>query len=300
MSKRHNLHGSLIIELLVVCSLVALLLPFLVVALLRMQERHLLIKTYQDQQVIKAAIDAHFQAQWSRLRPASCLIDESLFLIIESGMSPPLRLATRTIDKESDWLRAVDYGLCRGTVRVNGNPLDTSLSCHWKAGDSVRFSSCESYFPGQILSVSAQHSRIELIGGELVEDAIGQSGIIESQDEFYWYISEGKGGQNAFWRTPRESGNSLELWSGIERLSVFPLLDDNLDGRVDALDTGYGQFSLAKVRGLWVEYQYRLHDCKSERDTQLAQDYRSMRGETWRYFSPCQGVGNQIIVLKGL
>ena len=164
----------------------------------------------------------------------------------------------------------------------------------------MRFSSCESYFPGQILSVSAQHSRIELIGGELVEDAIGQSGIIESQDEFYWYISEGKGGQNAFWRTPRESGNSLELWSGIERLSVFPLLDDNLDGRVDALDTGYGQFSLAKVRGLWVEYQYRLHDCKSERDTQLAQDYRSMRGETWRYFSPCQGVGNQIIVLKGL
>jgi hypothetical protein len=300
MIKRRHLRGSLLIELLLVCTLVALFLPFLVVALVRLQERHLLVQTYQDQQVIKAAIEAHFQAQWSRLVPASCLVDESLFLTIESGMSPPLRLATRTIDKESDWLRAVDYGLCRGTVTVHSNPLETSLSCHWKAGDHVRFSSCDSQYQGQILNVSAHKSRIELEGGEFAEQAIGQSGVVESQDEFYWYISEGKGGQNAFWRTPKESGNSLELWSGIERLSVFPLLDGNLDGKVDVLDTGYGQFSLANVRGLWVEYQYRLHDCKSERETPFAQDYRSMRGETWRYFSPCQGVGNHIIVLKGM
>jgi hypothetical protein len=310
MNERRHLKGSLLIELLVVCALIALFLPLVVTALVRMQERHLLAQTYQDQQTIKAAIDAHFQAQWARLVPASCLVSDDLFLTIESGMSPPLRLATRIVDKESDWLRGVDYGLCRGSVSVADNPFETRLSCHWKVGDNVRFSSCESYHQGQVLSVSAQKSSIQLAGdtftegnfaeGKVTESAIGQSGIIESQDGFYWYVSEGKEGRNAFWRTPLESGNSLELWNGVERLSVFPLLDDDQDGMVDALDTRYGHFALSHLRGLWVEYQYRLNDCKSERNTQLEQEYLSMRGDVWRYSSPCQGVGNQIIVLKGI
>lgn len=293
MNQRRYMKGSLLIELLVVCGLIALFLPFLVMAIARMQERHLLAQTYQDQHTIKAAIDAHLKAQWARLLPASCIIDESLYLTIESGMSPPVRLAARPVDKDSDWLKGVDYGLCRSSVIVNNNPMKTTMACHWKAGDRTTFSSCEANYKGQVLSESASKSLIKL------EDdlAIGQSGIIESEDGFYWYLSEGKDGWNALWRTPQESGNSLELWNGIERFAVLPLLDDSQDGLVDTLDTRYGRFPLKSLRGLWVEYQYRLSDCKADRDADFQQEYRSMRGETWHYFSPCQGVGNQIIVL---
>jgi hypothetical protein len=293
MNQRQNIKGSLLIELLVACGLIALFLPFLVIAIARMQERHLLAQTYQDQQTIKAAIDQHLKAQWARLLPASCAIDESLFLIIESGMSPPIRLATRRIDKDSDWVKGVDYGLCRSSVTVRKNPMETTMSCHWKVGERATFSSCESHYNGHIFSESSSKSLIQLDDNS----AIGQSGIIQSEDGFYWYVSEGKDGWNALWRTPEESGNSLELWNGLERFAVFPLLDDSQDGLVDTLDTQYGRFPLKNLRGLWVEYQYRLSDCKADRDAEFLQEYASMRGEKWHYYSPCQGVGNQIIVL---
>lgn len=284
------------IELLVVCALVALFLPFVVSALVRMQERHLLGQAYQDQQAIRAAIDAHFQAQWARLVPASCRIGDDVFITIESGRSPPTRLASRDLDRQSDWIRGTDYGLCRGTVTVKENPFETTLSCPWKVGDSVRFSSCEAIFEGQVFSVSAQKSVLQLKGGDVAHQAIGQSGILENQESFYWYISPGRDGRLAFWRTPEQSGNALELWNGLERMSVFPLLDESSNAKVDTLDTRYGRFSLNVLRGLWVEYQYQLSHCQFETN-QSEQAYLSMRGEVWRYSSPCQGVGNHIIVL---
>ena len=147
----------------------------------------------------------------------------------------------------------------------------------------------------QVLSVTSTQTQIQLMD----DTAIGKSGILESQDGFYWYLSPGKNGGTAFWRTPEESGNSLELLNGIERLAIFPLLDENNDGSVDTLVTNYGDFSLKALRGLWIEYQYVLDDCQSERGVQLEQSYLSMRSETWSYTSPCQNIGNQIIVLKG-
>lgn len=293
MNQRRYLKGNLLIELLVVCGLIAVFLPFLVIAIARMQERHLLAQIYQDQHTIKAAIDAHFKAQWSRLLPASCAIDESLYLTIESGMSPPMRLVTRIVDKYSDWLQGVDHGLCRSSVTVRSNPMETSMACHWKAGDKANFSSCESHYKGQVLSVSSRKSQIKLAD----DLAVGQSGILESEDGFYWYVSQGKDGSNALWRTPEESGNSLELWNGIERMAIFPMLDNNQDGLVDTLDTQYGRFPLKNLRGLWVEYQYRLSDCQVARDAEFLEEYHSMRGEKWHYYSPCQSVGNQIIAL---
>ncbi|WP_392384595.1 type II secretion system protein [Marinomonas primoryensis] len=296
MSRRTQMKGSLLIEMLVACALISLFLPFLVSALARLQERHLLAQTYQDQHEIKAAIDAHFQAQWTRLVPANCAMDESLFLTIQSGESPPIRLASRKVSSGSDWIKGTDYGLCRGAVTVSSNPFETNLLCHWKVGDRTNFSSCESFFSGQVVSVSSHKSKIELTD----DLAIGQSGMIESQDGFYWYLSPGKEGGGAFWRTPEESGNSLELLNGIERLSIFPLLDEDDNGLVDSLDTRYGPFALNKLRGLWVEYQYRLSNCKSDRQESFTQEYHSMRGDDWHYLPPCQGVGNQIIVLKGM
>ncbi|NLQ18423.1 hypothetical protein HGG82_12440 [Marinomonas sp. M1K-6] len=299
MNRRVHLHGGLLVELLLVCALIAMFLPFLVTALSRLQERHLLAETYQQQQALNAAIEAHFQAQWSRLVPANCRPNDALFLTIQSGASPPDRLASRSVAADSDWLQGRDYGLCRRAIEVSENPFESTLACHWKAGDRVTFSSCESYYQGEVLSVSTHKSVIQLAGDGTADGAIGQSGMLESQDGFYWYVSKGKDGLNAFWRTPEESGNSLELWNGIERLSVFPLLDNNQDGLVDTLDTRYGDIRLTHLRGLWVEYQYRLSDCLAIDDQWQTQEYTSMRGDSWQYASPCQGVGNQIIVLKG-
>lgn len=290
-----HLRGSLLVELLLVIVLVSLFLPFLVTALSRLQERHLLAQTYQDQHKIKAAIDAHFKAQWARLVPANCSDDADLFLTIQSGTSKPDRLSSRTLIEDSDWLRGVDYGSCRASVTVSENPFETPLDCHWKAGDSMTFSNCATSVSGQVLSVTSTKSTVQLEEGF----TLGLSGVLESQDGFYWYLSPGKDGWAAFWRTPEESGNSLELLNGVERLAVFPLLDEDDNSLVDTLDTGYGDYSLKNVRGLWVEYQYRLSNCKSSSGVQLEQNYVSMRGDTWSYASPCQGVGNQIIVLKG-
>ena len=304
---RSKIQGSLLLELLVVVLLISLFLPFLVSALGRLQERQLLAQTYQDQHKFKAAIDAHFSAQWARLVPANCSDNDALFLTIGSGAFKPDRLSSRTVMADSDWLQGSDYGACRASITISENPFEITLDCHWKAGDSMTFSHCAASYSGQVLSVTSSNSTRQLEGGftfggllEGESDPLeSQSGVIESQDGFYWYLSPGKDSGTAFWRTPEESGNSLELLNGIERLAIFPLLDNGDSGSVDTLATGYGNFSLKSLRGLWIEYQYRLDDCHSERGVQLDQEYFSMRGETWHYRSPCQGIGNQIIVLKG-
>jgi len=132
------------------------------------------------------------------------------------GESPPVRLASRKVSSGSDWIKGTDYGLCRGAVTVSSNPFETNLSCHWKVGDRTNFSSCESSFPGQVVSVSSHKSKIELTD----DLAIGQSGMIESQDGFYCIYRLEKREAMRFGRTPEESGNSLELLNGIERLSI--------------------------------------------------------------------------------
>ncbi|TYL47577.1 type II secretion system protein [Marinomonas sp. IMCC 4694] len=294
MTFKYQHQGSILIEMLVACVLIAIFLPLLVVASTRLQERHRLAQAYQDQFEIKAAIEAHFQAQWARLVPANCYPDDTALLTIGSGMSPPVRLASRKVAESSDWIKGTDYGLCRRSLTVHENPLEVSMACHWRVGDPVVFSSCNAGFSGQLTYVNSRGNRSRIAFDD--EDVIGQSGVIESQNGFYWYLSPGKDGREAFWRTPAESGNSLELFNGIERVAIFALLDENNDGLVDALGASYGDVSLKKLRGLWVEYQYHLRDCGVQKMTLSMREYVSMRGETWSYFAPCQGVGNQIII----
>ena len=102
---KSQLKGSLLLELLVVCLLISLFLPFLVAALGRLQERHFLAQIYQDQHKFKAAIDAHFNAQWARLVPANCYDGSDVFLTIGSGSAKPDRLSSRVVMATSDWLK---------------------------------------------------------------------------------------------------------------------------------------------------------------------------------------------------
>lgn len=299
--QRRNQRGSLLLEVMVACLLISIILPILVMALSSFQQRQVLAQRYQDHQNRRAAINAHFRAQWSRLIPAHCFEDSILTLTIQPGHNLPSRLSNRSVENHSDWLLGVDYGACRTSLAVSSNPFTTSIDCHWKAGNEVTFSSCGVSVKGQLLSVYNSGSSIQLEN----DTALGHSGIVESEDAFYWYLREGKDGSTAFWRTPVLSGNSLELMNGIERLALFPLLDTSNDGFVDSLATNYGDFSLQQVRGIWVEYMYRLTDCQEEqgvfsRQENIIQEYTSMRGEAWLYQSQCQAVANQIIKLRSV
>ncbi|WP_394178722.1 hypothetical protein [Marinomonas posidonica] len=296
MVSRMRLMGGILFELLIACAVLGFSLPFMMNALRDSQDEQLKRHAYMQGQSLQSAIDAHFRSQWQRLLPAQCHQDSALSLTIESSANSPARLSARALVAGSDWLLARDHGLCRGSLAVNENPLMVALDCHWDVGDPVRFSSCDRSVLGQIEGISSQGAQIAFT----TDDVLGQSGVIASEDGFYWYLAEGKTGQSALWRSPEVSGNALELWNGIERLSILPLLDQDQNGFVDTLDTRYGHYALQQVRALWVEYQYRLWDCHLDLTEAVPLSYLSMRGEEWQYHRPCQQVGNQIIELRGM
>ncbi|AEF54167.1 hypothetical protein [Marinomonas posidonica] len=295
MRSRVALAGGILFELLIACAVLSLCLPFMMSALRDIQGEQFKRQVYQQGQSLQSAIDAHFRSQWQRLLPAQCQLNSEASLTIQSSAKPPKRLSARSLLAGSDWLLARDYGLCRASIEVTENPLTVALACHWKSGDQVRFSSCNGSFLGQVMAVSSQGAKVTFD----TDQVLGQSGVIASEDSFYWYLAEGKTGQGALWRSPEVSGNALELWNGIERLSIFPLLDQDQNGFVDTLDTRYGHYALQHVRALWVEYQFRLGDCQVDQEKEAPQRYLSMRGEEWQYQRPCQQVGNQIIDLQG-
>ncbi|WP_133011616.1 hypothetical protein [Marinomonas flavescens] len=292
--RRATLRGSLLLELMVACVLLAVILPLLIPSLWQLRARHNLTLTYLDQAVFESALGAQFKAHWGRLLPAGCNIDNALNLVIGAGNNLPERLSRRSVSSQSDWLEAMDYGACRLSLNTISNPIETPNSCGLNVGDSVRISTCETSVQAQVTLSTSQKLRFDLLNSSVLT----QTGILESQAAFYWYVGEGKNTQQALWRTPKSSGNSLELWAGLKALTVLPLIDANQDGFVDSINARYGPYSLNKVRALWVEYLYELGNCKAHAQTPITQRYKTMRGNTWEYLSPCQGVGNQIIVLN--
>ncbi|BFM48961.1 hypothetical protein [Marinomonas sp. THO17] len=294
LAKRRQAAG-IMLELLVACLLLSLMLPLILNSLRDMRLGHIQRQAYQQSLALKSAIDAHLRSQWSRLKPAHCVPSTEALLTITQAQHPPQRLANKNLAAGSDGLLATDVGLCRVSTKVTNNPIKIAVDCHWKAGDAIEFASCEGITKGQVVSVSGDQASLSFADNQL----LGESGVIASQDRFYWYLAEGKAGNTALWRTPAETGSALELWSGIERLSIFPLLDTQQDSLVDSLNTEYGEYSMASVRALWVEYQYRVEDCQWQAEDSAPQEYVSMRGQTWQYRPPCQQVTNQIIDLQG-
>jgi hypothetical protein len=290
-----RLAGSILLELMLVCALLAILLPLLVSPFWQLQKRHSLILTYLDQAKYQTALGAQFTAHWARLLPAGCYLDSTLSLTIGSAQNVPVRLSQRSMSSQSDWLEGMDYGACRVSLDSIQAPLITSNDCDLNVGELVRVASCEASVQAQVTQATDLAVRFDLLGNSVLE----QTGILETRMPFYWYVGEGKNGQQALWRTPTVSGNSLELWSGVMALSVSPLLDEDQDGLVDTIDSRYGSYSLSKVRALWVEYLYELEPCQAATQIPLAQQYQTLRGERWEYLAPCQGVANQIIVLNG-
>lgn len=312
MSRFFVLRGSLMLEVMVACALMAIILPLIGPAVWRLQERHRLAVTYLSQQTFHSALKSQFVAHWSRLRPAGCSVNDDVYLTIGRGTQEPSRLVRRDVEERSDWLEATDYGACRLSVGPLTNPLNISNApaCDLSIGDLLTVSTCLGHADAQVIRTSRDQTRLQLSsfvfsnkerqtdGSKKALSLLGQSGILESQEPFYWYVGQGKNGQPSFWRTPGMSGNSLELWSGLKRMAIFPLLDEDQDGVADTIDKHYGDYALSHTLGLWVEYLYQLPDCDLSERLQIEKVYHSMRGNVWHYQSPCQGVGNQIIVFN--
>ena len=292
MQQRLSSKGSILMELLVACFVVSLVMPFLISAVSRLNEQQLRTSQYLLAQEVENALIDHLKAQWSRLLPAGCLLP-SHTLIIQSSEVIPLKLKRRALDKASDWLGGIDYGLCRFTMTARGQQTHLVDACDWKLGDPVTFTSCVGRYSASITSVNSQGMVVSLAS----QDGIGQSGILESEQAFYWYLADGKNGTLALWRTPSISGRSLELWAGLERMALYPLLDTGQDGLVDSIDTRHGEYALNQVRAIWVEFIYRLPNCVNH--FPLDASYQTMRGEVWSYQPPCTNVGKRIIPIQG-
>lgn len=299
MTRHTTQRGSLLLELMVACAVLAIMLPLLIPSLWQLKTRHNLALTYLDQAAFRSALTAQFKAHWARLLPAGCSIDTGLRLTIGSSSNVPARLSQRSMSNQSDWLEAIDYGACRISLDAIQDPIETTNSCDLSVGDRVRVTTCEASMQVQVTQSTNQKLKFNL-PTSTGSSVLNQTGILESQAGFYWYAGEGKIGQQALWRTPKISGNSLELWSGLKALAILPLMDEDADGLVDSIETRYGEYSLSKVRAVWVEYLYELDNCKASSQLTQPQYYQTMRGDQWEYFSPCQGVGNKIIVLNGV
>lgn len=294
MIRRSAKKGSLLLELMFACAIMGIILPLLIPSIRDMTSRFKHTSLYLEQSKFRSALTAQFDAHWQRLLPASCYQDSHLALTIGKHSSVPTRLSKKALDPASDWLGATDYGACRLSLNEITNPLNITNVCDLNVGEEVRMSTCMASSQGQVIHSSSKQQSLTVLN----DAVLGQTGLLESESPFYWYVAEGKSGQRAFWRTPQRSGNSLELWAGLVHFRVYPLLDLDNDGYVDAIDTTYKDFSLAKVKALWVEYVYELPNCQSHGQGVLAKAYNTLRGDAWQYQAPCQGVANHIVELN--
>ena len=280
-------------ELLVAAFIVALVMPFLVRALSALFAQQQSAGQYLHTLQVQDALVDQLSSQWSRLAPAGCYQDEHAIIRIQSAAQPPLLLKSRSLEATSDWLAGNDYGLCRLSVQASSTKITMPATCYWPKATKVTFSSCQGRYKGTVSASGRQQMTVTLQNNA----GVGQSGVIEAEQGFYWYLATGKSASLALWRTPSERGRSLELWQGLQKLAIYPLLDLDQDGRVDSIDRRYGDYDLRQVKALWVEFSYRLAECRNPQTTALT--YRTLRGQLWTYQPPCEHVATHIIAING-
>lgn len=274
---------ELAISLMVLMVLMQFLLPLLATA---RQQTSIKINML-DQLELKAAVMDHFQAQLSPIFRKACA--NGVNINIEIGPAEgvlPERINSKTLLAQSDWLLASQNGLCSTPLVMSSLTPSLALTCDWDAGDEVIFSSCDASAVGVVNEVSSSSTSLRFSGGEL----IGLSGVLLSQHPYIWYLAKGKS-DNAFWRTPALSGNSLELWDGINYMSIYPLLDLDANGTLDNLTKEYGTYPLAQIKGLWFEMIVKQSACEMDISSSpqgVLTQYTNHRGLDWFYQQGCE------------
>ena len=268
---------ELAVSLVVLMVLMQVLLPMLAnVRDQSVQKTRLLARTE-----LKQAVIDHFQSQLAPLFWRAC--QNANGLNIEIGRSDqvlPERINNKSLLAQSDWLNAPLLGRCSSPFEMTSLQPATSYACDWP--DEVVCSSCETSDLGVVMLANDKGAEFAFNNDEI----IGQSGFILSKQRFIWYLAKGKV-DNAFWHTPELGGNSLELWSGIHNISIYPLLDLDDNGSFDTLGGDYGSYPISRLKGLWLEMRVRQSGCDVEHFQSNA-EFVNHRGDVWQYQPRCE------------
>lgn len=273
----------LLFELAISMMVLMVLMQFLFPLLANARQQSLDKTRLLDRLELSSALVDHFQSQLSPLFWKAC--GNGVGDHIEIGNADanvPERIEHKALLVGNDWLYANQNAQCSYPLKMTSLTPELPYACDWDAGDSVVFSSCRSSDKGLITQTTTTSTRFSFSNTELLDE----SGILLSQQGFVWYLAEGKS-DDAFWRTPSLSGNSLELWSGINKLSIYPLLDLDANGALDTLDHEYGVFPLSQLKGLWIELMVKQAPCRYQ-DEALTDEYLNHRGDVWQYNSRCE------------
>lgn len=282
--------GFLLIEVLITIAILTGLVLLFIPAIQHHEESLSKREKILDMMALNSALDDQFKAQFQRLGRIGCASGEGQWVEIGDWQSKPVRLKSDNLDRGSDWLKGLDIGLCAAYGNLSGQQIEVAWSCDdLDVGDNLHVSSCGQDLTAKVLSnsqgiVTALSSDASLFGEVLVYQTKG----------FYWYVKQGKAGANALWRRPEESGNALELMTGLEHVRFYPVLDRDLDGVVDAVGVNYGEVPLRQLKGVLIEYLYGTGHCGSPSQTL---HYQTLRGDQWDYDGLCLKVGKQLIAL---
>jgi len=236
-----------------------------------------------DRLELKAAVIDHFQSQFAPLFFKACGNAKGDFLEIgHAADSLPERIDHKTLLEGTDWLNASQNAQCSYPLTIVDLTPKLAYSCDWSVGEAVIFSNCNVSAKGLVTQVKSASTDLSFSSTEL----LGESGMVLSQQGFIWYLADGKS-DDAFWRTPSLSGNSLELWSGVSKLSIYPLLDLDDNGALDTLVSEYGIFQVSQLKGLWLELVVKQMPCRHQ-DEVLMEEYLNHRGDIWLYNARCE------------
>ncbi len=298
MNGRSSQHGWMLLEVVIGTFILMMILSY-ITPILMQSKRHADVIQHRLQGLSwSEGFKDNLKAQWQTLVWNGCYGQtvSTIELGNSSSSNVPDRIKNKSLEKSSDWLKGKASDQCGTTQTVQGEEVEFYSSCKWKVNQSVVFSQCLAESYGWISKVSG--SNITAQFNSITPNAEGNwpSGLLFRTEPYVWYVSKGKNSHMALWRTPLDSGNSLELWSGLKKIAIYPMLDSDLDGVLDELSTEYGEYPVAQLRAFWVEALVTHENCQDSQS--LMHDYKNFRGETWHYNSRCDSIIDFIIPLS--
>lgn len=271
----------LLFELVVSLAVLMILMQLLVPVLANVRNQSLRKTQLLEQFELKAAVIDHFQSQLAPIFWQACGRGNGFVLEIgSSSIDLPDRINNKALLAQSDWLLASHIGRCNYPIEMLSLAPSIAYACDWS--DDVIFSSCSMSDLGLVKEQDDMRTDFTFNNVAL----LGKTGFVLSKEPFIWYLAPGKV-DNAFWRTPELSGNSLELWSGIKKMSFSPLLDTNNDGAFDTVTSAYGSYQVSQLKGLLLELLVTQDTCVQYKD-EPEKEFVNQRGDIWRYSARCE------------
>jgi hypothetical protein len=292
--------GWMLFEVMVATIIMMLLLSLIVPILSQAKQHHSIVQQrFQAQAWIEGFKD-NLVAQWGKMFWKGCgnWPGHTITISPYDSVNLPQRIKNKSLQAHSDWIQGRLLGECLSLHTLNELEFEFSSECNWKVNQKIAFSHCHVPHYGWVESIKGKKVGVHLNSpSNALDIEYPLSGMILSNKPFVWYLAKGKSSQTSLWRTPLDSGNSLELWSGIKYLAVYPMLDTNMDGILDELSTEYGSFSVDSIRAFWVESLVTYENCKPDKNNPV-QTYKTFRGDTWVYDSRCTFLTDFIVPMN--